>query len=72
MTQLRLYSVRTGPLPRACAGCGVVLPPRTRAVLREDRAVFCLQQCAAEHDDAPVEFGPPVPPRRIGSLTVVA
>ena len=52
--QLRLYSVTTGPVAMACAGCGTEIPPRTRAVMREDHAVFCVTVCALEFDDAPV------------------
>ena len=54
MTQLRLYTVRTGPSVDECDGCREPIPPHTPAVMREDRALFCVVTCALEHDDAPV------------------
>lgn len=54
MSQMRLYSVTTGPLAMPCDGCDVVIPPESKAVMREDRAVFCALECARMHDDAVV------------------
>lgn len=54
MTELRLYSVRTGPLEDECDGCHAPIAAGSPAVMREDRALFCNTLCACQHDDAPV------------------
>jgi hypothetical protein len=54
MTQMRLYSVKTGPVADTCDGCHAVIPPSSQAVMRADRALFCNVACAMAHDDAPI------------------
>lgn len=37
-----------------CDGCAVVIPAGTRAVFRNDGALFCSPACAAIHDGIPL------------------
>ncbi len=55
MTQLRLFPVKTGERVTPCTGCRKDILPRTAAVMRQDRALFCSEPCALEFDDAQVD-----------------
>lgn len=54
MTPLRGFPVSTGDRVTHCTGCAKAILPRTKAVMRQDRAVFCAEPCLLEHDDAQV------------------
>lgn len=54
-------TMRTYPLITAaasadrCDGCAVAIPAGTRAVFRNDGALFCSPACAAIHDGIPLD-----------------
>lgn len=54
MSQLRSFPVKTGDRVTRCTGCQKTILPRTAAVMRQDRAVFCAEPCLLAHDDAQV------------------